>query len=185
MALLAITTEARHAKKTKPMGNAKMVALIEKMKHRVPIKATDDDDDDCSGMMCPGDWCCTDADLTCCEEESPYVCAEDPDVCDDCPGQKCDGGWCCPYDDWTCCDEDSPYICTQDGDQCDDANMNMNPLLMKMRRQNAAKTPIKIAKVEDDCEGQMCPGDWCCPDASLTCCDEDSDYICVEDPDTC
>ena len=250
MAVAAITAEARHARK----GNAKMLSLIEKMKKRVPAKA--EVADDCPGMMCPGDWCCTDADLTCCEEESPYVCAQDPDVCDECPGQMCDGDWCCPVDDFICCDSplwDSPYICAQDSDICDEdakrtnngrAKMNpllmkmrpkapakvakvgddcpqmcpgdfccyedtwacceedspwicapdadgcyedakrakMNPLLMKMRKQPGAKAP---AKVGDDCDGQMCPGDWCCTEDTWTCCDEDSIYICAEDPDIC
>merc|ERR1711894_488523 len=123
-----------------------MLSLIEKMKQRVPApgsRAQVRDDDDCPGMICPGDWCCTDADLTCCEEDSPYVCADDPDVCDTCPGQMCDGDWCCPFDDWTCCDEDSDYICAVDADSCDD----------------------------DDCDGQICPGGWCCP-TDWTCCDE-------------
>ena len=181
MAVAAITAEARHARK----GNAKMLSLIEKMKKRVPAKA--EVADDCPGMMCPGDWCCTDADLTCCEEESPYVCAQDPDVCDECPGQMCDGDWCCPVDDFICCDEDSPYICAQDSDICDEdakrtnnGRAKMNPLLMKMR----PKAPAKVAKVGDDCP-QMCPGDFCCYEDTWACCEEDSPWICAPDADGC
>jgi len=208
VAVAAITAEARHARK----GNAKMLSLIEKMKKRVPAKA--EVADDCPGMMCPGDWCCTDADLTCCEEESPYVCAQDPDVCDECPGQMCDGDWCCPVDDFICCDEDSPYICAQDSDICDEdakrtnnGRAKMNPLLMKMRPKAPAKVakvgddcdrsattmnfllmkmrPQAPTKVGDDCDGQICPGDWCCPDDTLTCCEEDSPWICAPDADSC
>merc|ERR1712110_29110 len=184
---------AGHPKKTRTRGNAKMLSLIEKMKQRVPApgsRAQVRDDDDCPGMMCPGDWCCDDADLTCCDEDSPYVCADDPDVCDTCPGQMCDGDWCCPFDDWACCDEDSDYICAVDADSCEAApqktkpSARKNPLLMKMKK-HAPKVKAQVG--DDDCDGQVCPGDWCCPAeyADWTCCDGDSDYICALDPSNC
>ena len=105
-------------------------------------------------------------------------------VGDDCDGQMCPGDWCCTEDTWTCCDEDSIYICAEDPDICDEdaKRTKMNPLLMKMRKQHSAKAP---KKVEDDCDGQICPGDWCCPDDTLQCCDEDSPWICVVDADDC
>ena len=63
MAALFLTSEASHAQKTRASGNSMMMSLIEKMKQRVPApgsRAQVRDDDDCPGMMCPGDWCCTD-----------------------------------------------------------------------------------------------------------------------------
>ena len=194
VAVLAFTAEARYAKKTRTRGNAKMLSLIEKMKQRLPApesRAQVRDDDDCPGTICPGDWCCTDADLTCCDEDSPYVCADDPDVCDTCPGQMCDGDWCCPFDDWTCCDEDSDYICAVDADTCDSdqektrANARMNPLLMKMKK-HAPKVKAQV-RDDDDCDGKVCPGDWCCPAeyADWTCCDEDSPNVCAVDASYC
>merc|ERR1711971_521932 len=103
---------------------------------------------------------------------------------DDCPGMMCYGEWCCPDDTLTCCDEDSLYICGAGPAYCgDDAKRTkMNPLLIKMPKQHSAKAP---QKVEDDCDGQVCPGDWCCPDDTLTCCDEDSPWICGVDADDC
>ena len=189
VAVLVFTAEARHVKKTRTRGNAKMLSLIEKMKQRVPApgsRAQVRDDDDCPGMMCPGDWCCTDADITCCEEDSPYVCADDPDVCDTCPGQMCDGDWCCPFDDWACCDEDSDYICAEDSDSCDSAqektkaNARMDPLLKKMKKHVKAR-----AQIEDDCVGDICPGGYCCLNANWKCCGEGSSHICAPKGSMC
>ena len=195
MAVLAITAEARHVKNTRTRGNAKMLSLVQKMKQRAPApSAPAMIGDDCDGQMCPGDWCCTQADWTCCDEDSAYVCVEDPDTCDDCPGQVCDGDYCCPDADWTCCDEDSDYICVSADEDCDDStertkgNARMNPLLMKMRQRHnikSMKAPNAPAKPVDDCDGQVCPGDFCCPDADFICCDEDSTDICVKDDQEC
>ena len=99
VALLAFTAEAHSAKKTKPMGNAKMMTLIDKMTHRVPSKAEVTDDDDwCDGVIwwC-GDRCCPDWDPTddsrwvCCDGDSPTTCATDPDLCDPAPKWRTNG----------------------------------------------------------------------------------------------
>jgi len=155
VAVLAITAEARHVKKTRTRGNAKMLSLIEKMKQRVP--------------------------------------APRAQVRDDCPGgQICLGDQCCPYADWTCCDGDSGWLCALDPADCDDSaiertkgNARMNPLLMKMKM-HAPEVKAHVAD-DDDCDGQVCPGDWCCRAewGDMTCCDEDSAWICQPDADSC
>ena len=118
-------------------------------------------------------------------------------VGDDCPGgQICPGGWCCDavFTDmgYVCCDEDDYAVCSWDADSCNSdakkstkAHAMMNPLLMKMKM-HASEVKEHVAD-DDDCDGQVCPGDWCCPAeyADWTCCDEDSDYICVLDPADC
>ena len=90
VAVLAITAEARHVKKIRTRGNAKMPSLIEKMKvntrmnpilMKLEARAQVRDDDDCPGMLCPGDWCCDDLDLTCCEEDSDMICVPDAHDC--------------------------------------------------------------------------------------------------------
>ena len=52
--------------------------------------------------------------------------------------------------------------------------------------QTKAKVKAHVTD-DDDCDGQVCPGDWCCPAeyADWTCCDGDSDYICALDPSNC
>ena len=105
VAVLAFTAEARYAKKTRTRGNAKMLSLIEKMrvntrmnlilmKMMKHVKAPEGtqvnhllmklhvrDDDYCPGMLCPGDWCCDDTDLTCCDEDSDMICVPDAQEC--------------------------------------------------------------------------------------------------------
>ena len=99
MALLAFTAEARNAKKTRLMGNAKMMALIENMKQRAPVKAEVTVDQDCEWWCCfPGYpcRCCLDYDPTddrwvCCDADSPTTCATDPDLCDPAPKKRTNG----------------------------------------------------------------------------------------------
>ena len=109
--MLAITAEARHTKKTQTQGNAKMLSLNEKMRQRLPaprfypqvrmnpllmkmkqhalkVKTQVEDDDDClyPEHICvdwsiPAEYCCPDSDWTCCEGDSDYICALDPDDC--------------------------------------------------------------------------------------------------------
>ena len=235
VAVLAITADARHVKKTRTRGNAKMLSLIEKMKQRVStlgFRAQIRDNDECDGQICDGGICCPPYDgWQCCDVDSDYTCRSDaPDarscydatektkasarmnpllmkmkkhakarklVGDDCPGgQICPGGWCCDavFTDmgYVCCDEDDYAVCSWDADSCASdakemtkAHARMNPLLMKMKM-HASEVKEHVAD-DDDCVGQVCPGDWCCPAeyADWTCCDEDSDYICVLDPADC
>ena len=86
VAVLAINAEARHVKKTQTRGHAKMLSLIEKMRvntrmNPILMKLHVRDDDDCPGMVCPGDWCCDDTDLICCDEESDMICVPDAHDC--------------------------------------------------------------------------------------------------------
>ena len=85
---------------------------------------------------------------------------------------------CCPSQEFTCCAPGSPYVCAGDADDCDgDSKMMMG--------QYAAKAPKKpLSKVGDDCP-LPCPGDWCCPDDTLICCDLDSPWICADTTDDC
>ena len=129
VAVLAITTEARHAMKTRPLVNARMRSLIQKMQQRL----SDPEDQDFGGHWCGDSWCLEDS-WTCCDDDSPYVCNVDPDGCynalkgteghankldtlkigDDCPWPTCPGYYCCPYASYTCCEKESSYICQSD-----------------------------------------------------------------------
>ena len=82
VALLVLTGEARHTKKTRPSGNARIVSLIEKIMQRLPIGD------------CPGQAWCEDG---CCGDDPTWVC------CIDMFGEA-DG--CCPTDEG--CDK---YLC--------------------------------------------------------------------------
>ena len=146
VAVMVLTTNARHAKRTRPSGHAKILSLIEKMKQRLP--ASGSVTYDCPGMICPGDVCCPDDSLICCDEDSAYICVEDADTCDECPGMMCPGPYgddCCYDDSTTCCDATDMWVCQADPDDCNnpDPRTKKNPLLMKTRRQDmhAAKAP--------------------------------------------
>ena len=84
VALLVLTGEALHIKKTRPSGNARIVSLIEKIMQRLPIGD------------CPGGVSCEDG---CCGDDPTWAC------CSDMWGEA-DG--CCPTseDCWK-----SPELC--------------------------------------------------------------------------
>ena len=85
VAVLSFTAEARHAMKTRPQGNPQMMALIEKMKERLAAPEAQDKlqaiNGGCPWPTCPGYYCCSHADWTCCEKESPYICQPDDSTC--------------------------------------------------------------------------------------------------------
>ena len=93
--------------------------------------------------------------------------------------RMCPAGWCCHFA-YKCCPEDSPNQCVGRDSDCYDAPEGdwMNPLLMKLEAHAQVRD-------DDDCPGMVCPGDWCCDDTDLICCDEDSDMICVPDAHDC
>ena len=76
------TAEARHAMETRPQGNPQMMALIEKMKQRLPAPEAPD----CEGKLCPGllylwYYCCDYNYYACCGAGSLYICQPDASTC--------------------------------------------------------------------------------------------------------
>ena len=90
--------------------------------------------------------------------------------------RMCPAGWCCHFA-YKCCPEDSPNQCVGRESDCYGAQEGTRmPMKLEARAQ---------VRDDDDCPGMVCPGDWCCDDTDLTCCEEDSDMICVPDAHDC
>merc|ERR1719223_2058190 len=81
----------------------------------------------------------------------------------DCEGTLCPGG-CCPNEGWFCC-ADGIY-CAASEEYC-----KKNSFAAKMISMAA---PKRLTKVNQDCDGTLCPG-GCCPNAGWFCC-PDGEY---------